>query len=455
VPYRVVLQRFGRETLLQEALDDLGEDVVREAIESEELEPYDAGEVEDIQLDPLILKLRLPLRPTVELGDYREIRIDQPTVEVDEARIDDELESLRQANAILEPADERPAKFGDSVSVDVQAHLDDEELVQESAYQMVLDPEDQNFERGFSEQIAGMKVEEEKQFTLVLGNAWGEEQSGKDASFSVKLREVRTRTLPGLDDDLARTVGDFDTLEALRQDIAERLEQEAQAEIDREYAQDAVETLVAGAKIEYPPQLVDDQIDDMTEDLETRLKGQGLELDDFYKLTGQTEEAYRESLRPEAETIVRRGLALGELTRLEELDVEGTEIQERIASLSASWGERAGEVRDMLSQPDSLRSIANTLMTDKAVQRLVAIAKGEAPPLEDSAEETTEQEEAIETASETDEEKLAEAVIESTEAEEQDRAADTGVVDAVDEEQDEASDGEMVDAPAASTTKTS
>jgi trigger factor len=381
-PYHIILQRFGRETLLGEVVDELGQDVFKEALESEELEPYDVGVLEDVQLDPMVFQLRVPLRPTVDLGAYREFRVEAPVVSVEEETVEAELESLRQANVILEPAGDRLAQMGDWASLDVSAQVGDESLIDKEAHDMVLEAEKKEFELGFAEQVVGMKAGEEKQFTLTLSDDWGEEKAGQEAHFTVTLQEIRSRTLPALDDDLARTVGDFDTLEELRQAIRDQFEGDAQREADAAYAEEVLEALMAQATIEYPPDLIEDQIEDMVEDLQRQLEPQNLSLDDYVKLTGQTEEAFRESLRPRAETIVRRGLALGELTRLEKLDVEGREISERIGLMSASWGERAGEVREMLSEPDSLRSITNRLLTDKAVGRLVEIAKGEAPPLE-------------------------------------------------------------------------
>lgn len=391
-PFDVILRRFGREALLQEALDDLGQEIIPEAMESEGLEPYDAGSLEDVQMDPLTFKLRVPLRPTVDLGDYRELRLEPPVVAVDEQEVEAELEQLRQANAILEPAGDRPANLDDWVSLDVSAEVNDEPLVHQEAHGMILDAENTEFAPGFSEQIVGMKVDQDTRFTLALGDNWGEDRAGQEASFAVTLREIRSRLLPALDDDLARTVGDFDTLEELRQSMREQFEETAQRKADQEYSEAVLQTFVESAAVAYPPDLVDDQIDDMADDLKQRLEAQNITLEDYFKLTGQTEDSFRESMRPQAETIVRRGLALGELTRQEKLDVGEAEVEQRISLLSASWGERAGEAREMLSDPDNVRSIASSLLTNKAVQHLVAIARGETPWQEKDVEPAEEPE---------------------------------------------------------------
>jgi trigger factor len=396
-PYSVVLQRFGREALLQEALDDLAQEVYVESLESENLEPYDIGSLEDVQLDPLVLTLRVPLRPVVDLGDYRQLRIEPPAVRVDPDEIDAELERLRQAQAMLEPAGERPAEMGDWVSMDIEAKVGDESIMDQDAYELVLDADAPELEAGLSQQIVGMEAGEEKEFELTLGDDWGEERNGQVGQFKASLREVRARIVPDLDDDLARTVGDFDTFAELREDVERQLEEDAQREVDAQYAEETIEALLNGATIEYPPDLLEDQIDDLAEGVERRLEPQGLTLENYYKLSGQTEEAFRESMKPRAEAILKRGLALAELAQLEQLDVEGDEVEQRISWLSSSWGERAGEIREALSAPESLRSIASDLLADKAVQRLMAIARGEAPELisdtDDNVESSVENEE--------------------------------------------------------------
>jgi trigger factor len=422
-PYHIVLQRFGREALLKEVLDELGQEVIKEAFESEELKPYDAGALEDVQLDPLVFQLRVPLVPEVDLGDYRELRLEVPEVTVEDEKVEDELERLRRANVILEPAGDRPAQMGDWVSLDVSAQIGDEPLIDREAHEMVLDAEKKEFELGFAEQVVGMKAGEEKQFTLTLSDDWGEEKAGQEASFAVTVHEMRSRIIPELDDDLARTIGDYDTLEELRTAIRDQFEADARREVDAAYAEAVLDALVAQATIEYPPQLIEEHIEDEVKDLERRLGVQNVALDDYFKLTGQTEEAYRESLRPHAEVAVRRGLVLSELARQEKLGVQWEEVSDRIRLMSASWGERAGEVRELLSEPAQVQSITNRLLTDKAVQRLVDIAKGQAPPLEEVDQEPAEEEAVIQIEAGSGETAPTEAGVEETSVDELESAA--------------------------------
>jgi trigger factor len=392
-PYHVILRRFGREALLKETLDDLGKDVIQNALDGEDLELYGPGELEDMQLDPLVFKVRVSLKPSVDLGDYRELRVQPPTVSVDEDDVKAELGRLRQDNVILEPAGDRSAQMGDMVTLDVKADVEGETYLCHEDYDVALNAEDDSFAPGFSAQIVGIAAGEEKTFTLTLPR---EEKSDadvaeKEAFFTIVLHDVKRRILPDLDDDLARTVGDFDTLEELRQDIRRRFEESKQRQADQVYTEEVLEALVASANIQYPPDMVENQIDDSIKDIQRQFESQKLSVDDFLKLSGQTEEAFRESLRPRVERSIQRGLALSELARRENLNVEDEEIGQRIALMSASWGERADEVQQMLSTPDAVRSVTSDLLSDKAVQRLVAIAKGEAPPLEDTGTKKSEE----------------------------------------------------------------
>jgi len=311
------------------------------------------------------------------------LRIEPPVVTVQEEKIDTELERLRQENAFLEPADDRPAQMGDAVALDLTVELDGKTILNRNDYRLVLDSENEPLEAGFCEHIAGLEAGVETQFALTLSDKWGADRAAKLATFSVKLNEVRNRILPDLDDDLARTIGDFDTLDELRQNIHRELEEHMQEHADSDYAEQVIEALVSSATIAYPAELIEDQIDGMVKDLEKRLEAQGVGMEDFFKLNRLTQESYRDSIRPQAEVILRRALALSQLAHQESLDVEDVEIDQHITLLSAGWGERAAEVRKALSEPDSLRSIASRLLTNKAVQRLIAIAKGEAPEADD------------------------------------------------------------------------
>jgi trigger factor len=190
--------------------------------------------------------------------------------------------------------------------------------------------------------------------------------------------EVYDQTIPELDDDLARTVGNFDSLKELEKQVKEQLLQPAQQEADQKYAEQVIEDLVEEAQIEYPPVLLERELDDAVKDAEQVVKRDAkLSLEDYLRLQDKTMEELRKELEPSAEARLKRALLLGEVAQLEELDVDEEEIHARIEAMSAPWGVRSEEVRKSLSSDSGQRAVRSRLLANKAVQRLVAIAKGE------------------------------------------------------------------------------
>jgi trigger factor len=204
---------------------------------------------------------------------------------------------------------------------------------------------------------------------------------GKTVYFQVKLEDLKVRRVPALDDALAQTVGEYETLAALRENVRASLLQQATNEAESKYADECAQKLADEAFIEFPPQMVEDELDDMVERVERRLSDQKMSLDEFLNIKKQSREAYREEMRPRAEKNVRRALALGGLAEREKLDVTDDEVKAMIESIAAGYGENAAKVREQLSSAQGQRSVKLDLLTAKVVGRLVSICKGENPPL--------------------------------------------------------------------------
>jgi trigger factor len=233
---------------------------------------------------------------------------------------------------------------------------------------------------GFSEEIVGMATGDERTFTLTLPDDFPREDlRGQEAEFSVKMVEVYDQTIPDLDDDLARTVGNFDSLKELEEQVKEQLLQAARREADQAYAEQVIEDMLEEVQVEYPPTLLEAELDDVVEESERMIKRDTkLSLEDYLRLQSQTIEELREELRPSAETRLRRALLLGEVAQAEGLEVDEGEIQAQVEAVSAQWGVRSEEVRTSLISDSGQRAVRSRLLAAKAVQRLVAIAKGEA-----------------------------------------------------------------------------
>lgn len=370
-PYDVIVRRYGEDAVRQEAANMLSQEVYSEALEQEGIEAYAPGVLDELLLRPLTYKLTIPLRPTVDLGDYRSYRLTHPQVKLRREEIRLALEEVRRQNAVLEPV-ERPAALDDVVVIDLVGRTDTGEIfLEDDNIRIPLSAHSSYFAPGFAEVVVGMEAGEERALVLTLPDDFSREDlRGEEAEFTVKLVETYERVLPELDDDLARTVGNFDSLAELRQHVEQQLQQAAQAKAGEEYAAQVLEEIVKRARVEYPPVMLERQLDEVVKEIEQEVKRkEQLSLDDYLRIQGETMEGLREKLRPQAETRLKRILVLNEVATLEGLEVEEEEMGARVEEISARRGVKADEV------PQEVRG---HLLIQKAVQRLVAIAKGEA-----------------------------------------------------------------------------
>lgn len=379
-PYGVIVQRHGEDTVRKEAADMLAQEVYREALEQEGIESYAPGVLDEALLYPITFRLTVPLRPTVDLGEYRDYRLKPSKVKVSEKEVQQALEAIREQNAVLEPVG-RPAALDDVVVIDIEGQTaDGVTFLKGDGTRILLDAESTEPAPGFAEAVVGMEAGEERSFTLTLpGDFPREELQGQEAEFTVRLMEVYERILPELDDDLARTVGNIDSFKELREHVRGQLRQAAQEKADREYTNQVLEAVIEQVQVEYPPVMLEEELDAAVENFKQEVRRKArLSLEDYLRIQGETMEELREELRPQAAAHLKRALVLGEVVRLEGLEVDEEEIGAHIEKVSAPWGARADEVRTSLASSKGRRVVRSRLLADEAVQRLVAIAKGEA-----------------------------------------------------------------------------
>lgn len=394
-PYSAVVRLFGQDALFEEMLEELGQQVYREAMDESQLEPYNSGHLEDVQRDPLVFKFVVPLRPTVDLGDYRSLRVPFTVPEISDEAVDKVLKDSQERNATVEPAGEGPVEWGQVavISMDAKLNPNDERSMfnQQGISVMVAESTDFPYP-GFVPNLLGMKVGEEKSFTLpVPEDSEDEEMRGKDIYYTIKLEDLKLRRVPALDDALAQTIGEFETLAALRDNVRAGLLQQATHEAEEKYSDECLRKLAEQARVEFPPQMVEEELDQLVKRAEHRLTEQKMNLDEFLNIKKQTREEYRNELRPRAENNLRQGLALNHLVLSEQVSVNEDEVSTQIRRLVSYYGQGDSAFEANLDTEQARQSIAFNLLTAKGVARLKSICKGENPPLpaaEESAQTT-------------------------------------------------------------------
>jgi trigger factor len=394
-PYDVVLRYFGKDALYREVLEDLSQTVFKEALEQEGIEPFAQAELMDVQFEPMVLKMVVPVAPIVELGDYRQLRLTPPEVSVSDEEVETALKRIQAQHGQWQPV-ERPAQLDDQVIVDIESTVEGEVVFSNQERSLLLKAESSYPVPGFNEQIVGMVIGQDREFDLTYPeNLANEKLAGKESHFKVHLYDLKELMLPELDDDLAKTAGDFETFDELKAEVRESLQAEAEREAESHFTSEVLTAMVERARIEFPLVLLERELDSLLEEQDRVLKQQeGLTLDNWLEINKKSREEYRDELHPQAAERLKRGLALGKVVELEGIMAEEEEIEAQIESMSSSFGEQADKARDVFSSPDNMRSIASNLLTNKALQRLTAIARGEVEDEIDEVNETTGSEEA-------------------------------------------------------------
>lgn len=379
-PYHIVVQRFGEETIRNEALEDLTESVFKRAIKEANLEPYALASMEDMSWEPLVMKVRVPIAPIVELGDYRAERLEAEPIEVTDSEVTDALKQLQEEYATWNPV-ERSAQLGDLITMAVEEKIDDEVVgtKDDVEYELVESGEEDSGP-DMTTPLIGLSAGDEKAFTISYPEAFDNPRyAGKDVTVAVKVHSVKEKEVYPLDDDFAQTVGDFDTLEQLKEKFTADLHAEKQRAADSTLAQKALENLVANAKrIEWPKVLEEESLDQALDERDRELQQRGLSLDVSLSMQKKSREELREELRPTIQDQLRRSMVMSKLVELEDLSVAGHELSAQVERLSMMAGERSTELQRALSTPANLQHIASDLLTSKTLDRLVQIVKGEA-----------------------------------------------------------------------------
>ncbi|MBO54793.1 MAG: trigger factor [Dehalococcoidia bacterium] len=392
-PRTIVESYIGRTALLNEALDYLIPETLDTVLRNEDIQAFAEPQIEITEIEPVTFKAVIPLEPTVNLGEYEDIRIEKEAVEITDEQVNDVLERLRHDSAPWEPVD-RPVQYGDLLNITVTGTIDGEEVVNDEGIDYI--PQEDNVLPfpGFATNLEGMNDQENKSFTITIPDDYPREQfAGKECAFDLTILSVKEKLLPELDDEFSKGIGDgYDTLEELTSHVRGRLSDEAEAEATRDLESKAIEAIVDLADIEASELLYEREVENMQQERERMLRNQSLDMDTYLSYIGKTSEEFQEELRPTARERLTRFLVLRKLAETESLEISEDDIQKEIDSLIESAGENSDQMRRNLSS-DAVRSnIASSLLNQKIMGRIVDITQGITAPenTDDSADKTSE-----------------------------------------------------------------
>lgn len=388
VPYPVVLSRFGEDTLRAEALESMVDNVFKEVRQEIDEAPYLPVEVSHLELKPMQVSFIFPLPPVVNLGNYRELRQEMPIVTVSEEDIHAALEDIRERHTVVETV-ERSADFDDLVIVNGAGHILNEDgepgdaVLKANNQELLLDNNQLIFGPEFVTYLIGMSAGEQKTFRVTLpDNFPQEEYAGKLAEFNLTVTEVKQRDVPELNDELAQSEGDYDTLDKLLEAIRANLLEYKTNQIRSERFDQMVDDILTGATLVYPPAAVKHEIDHAIEHLQEEIKRIGIEWDEYIKAIYETEDALRNSLKEKSVKQLENRLILQEFIQEERLRATRSEIKARARKRLHGVDEQMYDyLLEFLTTGRGAESVINEVLLDKVQDRFEAILSGSAPDL--------------------------------------------------------------------------
>lgn len=408
VPFHILVQFVGREAIIEEFIDDLSQELYKEAIEQEGLEPYAIASLDNMEIEqsPVRLHLTVPLQPEIKLGDYRSLRIEEEAPEVDEEEVQERIDGILEGYAGYEEVD-RPSQFGDLMTVDVRGVVLDEDgnetetvVFDEEDWDVTPDEENPMEPEGFDQALLGLSPGAEKTFEIVWPEDSPSMYAGETVRFSVKVHEIQAYQMPELTDEIAQSVGpNYETADDLLADIRQTVLEESKEQAQADYLERVLEALVEMSELDYPPAAVELQIDQLVRANDTQLRQMGLEgLSQYLELINQSIEQYREGLREQAERYLRRNLVLAEIAEQENLAVSDEEFEEYIESMAGPLPEDTDEEArqsresflEMMRADYSRPYVNDQIMSEKSIDRVLAIARGEEIPEPEAEVESAE-----------------------------------------------------------------
>jgi len=353
-PRKLIERMYGEGVFYEEAFDAVFPELYEKAVKEHDVHAVDQPEVNIETIggaDGLAVVAEVYVRPEVTLGEYKGLEVAREDDTVDEEAVDQEVSRVRQRNAREEEIEDRPVRDDDIVTLDYAGTVDGVAFEGGTAEKQQLTIGSGQFIPGFEEQMTGMSIGEEKDISVTFpADYHDEELAGKDAVFHVKVHGIRARELPDLDDEFAKDVSEFDTLEEYKADTRAKLQAEATRRADAAFENGLVEAAVKNASIDVPPPMAEREIDSMVRDMGMRMAYQGIKMEDFLRYTGQTEEEMRGQYKAQAEERVKGELVLDAIRKAEDIKPSQADIDDVLAKYAKQSGKEPEDFRKDLSE---------------------------------------------------------------------------------------------------------
>ena len=391
-PRKMVESMYGATVFYEDAVNEIFPDIYTKAIVEQELKAVGSPSVSNMDTPDeggVVLTIETELYPEVTLGQYKGLEVPKHEVKVEESEVDAEVGRMAERNARIETVD-RAAANGDTVVIDFEGFVDDQPFQGGKAEDYSLTLGSGSFIPGFEDALVGAVAGEERDVNVTFPEDYSaKELAGKPAVFKCKVHEVKESIKPELDDEFAKDVSEFDTLDALKDDIRTRFTKSRTEQNERAFESAAVQMAAANMTCNIPACMIDEQVDHQIEQFAYQLQSQGMKMEDYVKMVGGDLSSLRASMRPMAEQTVRSDILLSEIAHAENLEVTDEEVEEELKKLAEQYQMEL----DKFKAAVDTAAVKSDLMGRKAAKLITDSAVAVAPTEEKKEDDATSEKE--------------------------------------------------------------
>lgn len=372
VPRNVLISKIGKQALLEEAFDIVAPNALNKALVEQNLDPVVRPEVDIITLEEekeLVFKATIVPKPEIELGEYKNLKVEKNVEAVTEEQIQNQINNLLNNNAKMVVAENAEIKDGDFAVIDFKGFVDGEAFEGGEGKGYPLQIGSGSFIPGFEEQLVGAKAGDEREVNVVFPVEYhAPNLAGKKAMFKVTINDVKRKEMPTLDDEFVKDVSAFNTVEELKADIKANLEKVAAEKAENAVKSAALKQASDNCKVELPEVMIENRINHMIEELKSGLEGRGMKFEQYLEYVKMDLDAIRNNYREIAAENVKADLMLEAIAKAEDVKVEATDLSDEVENMAKAYGATPEQVQSIIQQQGRINDLINTVVRKKAVQ---------------------------------------------------------------------------------------
>lgn len=375
-PRMIVERHVGKDAVLQEAFDIVAPKALSKAFDEQKIDPVTRPSVDIETLEEgkdLVFKATVTPRPEVKLGDYKGLNVPKNEVNITDEDVEKQLKTFQDRQGKLVDAPEgAEVKDGDFTTLDFKGFVDGEAFDGGEGKDYPLQIGSNSFIPGFEDQLVGAKIGEERDVNVKFPEEYhAKELAGKDATFKCTIRSIKTKELPAIDDELAKKVSKFETLDELKADIRKNLEENAERTAENDQKSAAIEMATNNITVDIPAVMIDNRVTAMIQEMAMRLEQQGMKLEQYLQYAGTDIAKLREQYRETAEKNVKTDLMLEEVAKAENIKVEAKDLDEEVAAMAAAYGATPQQVQKIIKEQGRIGDLAASVLRKKTAQFII------------------------------------------------------------------------------------